>query len=243
MANGYSRSPKLMKGALIRFSKSLLVPIPNVIVFQYNPETIKRSFAVSELSAVDKVNTDELSQPYDPRETISLTLELDATDALEEPASHPVAVIYGVADRIAAMEVLLYPVSTELASQLNIALSASVSASGISVSKKETVPVETSRSATPISRWMSRHSRRSSTRSAPRSRSASRSSTRPSLATTTRARPPTSPGPVTRLRAGRRTHLHWRTSPTALNPWGCYRSRRVRCSTPRAATPSSYPTW
>jgi hypothetical protein len=143
MANGYSRSPKLMKGALIRFSKSLLVPIPNVIVFQYNPETIKRSFAVSELSAVDKVNTDELSQPYDPRETISLTLELDATDALEEPASHPVAVIYGVADRIAAMEVLLYPVSTEPASQLNVALSASVSASGVSVSKKETVPPRT----------------------------------------------------------------------------------------------------
>src|SRR5262249_26299974 len=36
-------------------------------------------------------------------------LELDAADALEEPARHPVAVVSGVADRIAAMEMLLYP--------------------------------------------------------------------------------------------------------------------------------------
>ena len=40
MANGYSRSPKLLKGALVQFSAPMLVPIPNVIVFQYNPEQL-----------------------------------------------------------------------------------------------------------------------------------------------------------------------------------------------------------
>lgn len=41
----------------------------------------------------------QLSQPFDPQETFSLTLEVDATDALEKPKSHPVAVVAGVTDR------------------------------------------------------------------------------------------------------------------------------------------------
>ena len=43
MASGYSRSPKLLKGALIQFSAPLLIPIPNIIIFQYNPETMSRT--------------------------------------------------------------------------------------------------------------------------------------------------------------------------------------------------------
>src|SRR6266446_2345183 len=43
MTNGYSRSPKLLKGALIQFSAPMLIPIPNIIVFQYNPETRTRT--------------------------------------------------------------------------------------------------------------------------------------------------------------------------------------------------------
>ena len=43
-----------------------------------------------------------------------LALELDAADALEKPESHPVAFISGVADRIAAMEMLLYPQTDSL---------------------------------------------------------------------------------------------------------------------------------
>ncbi len=38
MPNGYSRSPKLLKGALSEFSERFIDPLPNVIVFQYNPE-------------------------------------------------------------------------------------------------------------------------------------------------------------------------------------------------------------
>ena len=45
MANGYTQSPKLLKGAIIQFSAPLLVPIPNVIVFQYNPETMTRTIS------------------------------------------------------------------------------------------------------------------------------------------------------------------------------------------------------
>jgi len=43
VTGGYSRSPKLIKGALVQFSAPMLVPIPNVIVFQYNPESLSRT--------------------------------------------------------------------------------------------------------------------------------------------------------------------------------------------------------
>lgn len=113
MSTGYSRSPKLLKGALIEFSERFIGPIPNVIIFQYNPEMMTRALEVwsqggsGESDASN--NTSNTAQPFDPPETFTLALELDAADALEKPESHPVAFISGVADRIAAMEMLLYP--------------------------------------------------------------------------------------------------------------------------------------
>ena len=121
MPNGYSRSPKLLKGALIEFSERFIGPIPNIIIFQYNPEKLSRSLNPWQPPAPSSDEGEEseqqrpqvagisLAQPFDPNETFTLNLELDATDALETPESHPVAVISGVADRIAAMEMLLYP--------------------------------------------------------------------------------------------------------------------------------------
>jgi hypothetical protein len=145
MASGYSRSPKLLKGALIQFSAPLLIPIPNIIIFQYNPETMSRSFTPwsppppaanqRQSKSSDPKQDDLLSQPFDPEETFDLALELDAADALEEPGSHPVAVISGVADRIAAMEMLLYPPEdSALGGLLSGALNVSVGSGGIGAS-------------------------------------------------------------------------------------------------------------
>ncbi len=159
MASGYSRSPKLLKGALIQFSAPLLIPIPNLIIFQYNPETMTRSFtpwvppARDDQGATDPKLASSRSQPFDPQESFNLALELDAADALEAPASHPVAVISGVADRIAAMEMLLYPTSESTLGGLLGSLSASVSVSvggvGFSASAS-TVATAAQRATVPI---------------------------------------------------------------------------------------------
>src|SRR5688500_16341146 len=116
---GYSRSPKILKGALIQFSSAMILPIPNVIIFQYNPESLTRTLTgyspesssspagkLADLATKPADNT----QPPDPAEAFNLQLYLDATDALEHPATHPVAVLTGVADRLAALEMLLYPI-------------------------------------------------------------------------------------------------------------------------------------
>lgn len=156
MANGFTRSPKLLKGALIQFKAPMLIPIPNIIVFQYNPETMTRTLTPwtpiereatyneqgrATLTALTDEQTNQLRQPFDPTETFNLTLELDAADALEEPSSHPIATIAGVADRISAMEMLCYPPGPgAIGGLLNVSVNVSLT-SGISFgSASDVVP-------------------------------------------------------------------------------------------------------
>lgn len=112
MSTGFTRSPKLLKGALVKLEEGFLGPIPNVIVFQYNPENLARQFSSSSKGKEEKKDekaATTTTEPFDPEESFSIKLELDATDALESPEKNPVAAISGVADRIAAIEMLLYP--------------------------------------------------------------------------------------------------------------------------------------
>jgi hypothetical protein len=149
MPTGYSRSPKLLKGALIEFSERFIGPVPNVIIFQYNPETMTRSLEVwnpgggasssGESSAGG--NASHTAQPFDPPESFTLALELDAADALEDPSSHPVAFISGVADRIAAMEMLLYPQGESLLGSLAGSISASLGGASASLGGSSVQPV------------------------------------------------------------------------------------------------------
>jgi hypothetical protein len=153
MANGYTQSPMLLKGAIIQFSVPLLIPVPNLIVFQYNPETMTRTITPWRRSENTSAGGAECSrdtaravnphaQPRDPEETVNLTLELDAADALEDPDNNRVAVIAGVADRLAALEMLLYPEGTTALGSLINAISTTLGGSApIDVVPRTTVPV------------------------------------------------------------------------------------------------------
>ena len=153
MANGYTQSPMLFKGAIIQFSAPLLVPVPNIIIFQYNPESITRTItpwssarsaeATGAACATESSKAQNpLAQPCDPKETLSLGLELDAADALEDPDNNQVAVIAGVADRIAALEMLMYPPGTTGLGSLINAISTSLGGGApIDVVPRTTVPV------------------------------------------------------------------------------------------------------
>ena len=139
---GYSRTPNILKGALIYFGAPMLIPIPQIIVFQYNPESMTRNLTpwkpptrditvddegVINQAELSGTQTLSLSQPYDPAETFSLDLMLDASDALEKPETHPVAYVSGVADRISAIEMLMYPPGDSLLGGLLGSVSGSVS--------------------------------------------------------------------------------------------------------------------
>ncbi|HSD58377.1 MAG TPA: hypothetical protein VLB04_09365 [Methanotrichaceae archaeon] len=116
-------SPRLLKGAIIGLDP--VNPQASTIIFQYNPETMTRSLEARSTGGTeggDKSEAFRLTGP--PKETITLSIELDAADQLER--ADPQAVEMGVYPALSALEMLLYPRSskviadTELAQQGNI---------------------------------------------------------------------------------------------------------------------------
>lgn len=114
MASEFPRSPRLLKGALVSYASQFLGPIPNVIVFQYNPAQLSRSLqsrapnaAAGQRAGEAREETYRVEGP--PRERITLSVELDAADQLAEPALHPHVVAFGLHPALAALELLLYP--------------------------------------------------------------------------------------------------------------------------------------
>lgn len=94
-------------------------PMPNgVIVLQYNPDTLTRSFKIKSIEeGGDRSEALRLTGP--PVETIKLDAEIDATDQLEIP--DPNALQYGITPQLAALEILVYPASATLQTNLTLA--------------------------------------------------------------------------------------------------------------------------
>ncbi|MCM1983266.1 CIS tube protein [Lyngbya confervoides] len=90
--------------------EDILGIIPNVIPFQYNPEKLSHSLTPWNPFEVDQTQRGAQAptvQPFAPKETFNFTLEIDATDDLED--SNSVATLVGVADRLAALKKLTLP--------------------------------------------------------------------------------------------------------------------------------------
>jgi hypothetical protein len=104
--SGFPGSPRLIKGALI--GVDLFNPLASVVVFQYNPDTMTRKLDARAAGGDgEKGEAFRLSGP--PKETITLSVEIDATDQLEENST--LAVASGVTPTLAALEMMLYPKS------------------------------------------------------------------------------------------------------------------------------------
>lgn len=104
-------SPRLLKGALVVFET--IAPIPtNLIAFQYNPDTVSRSFQQLSSGADPRTSSGDTQHVLPPVESFRLSVELDAADQLEH--ADPIAVTTGLHPTLAALELLLYPPSTDL---------------------------------------------------------------------------------------------------------------------------------
>ena len=118
MSSEFPRSPKLLKGALVVFQSQKTGPPPTVIVFQYNPDQLIRSLqhraAPPDPSDVGGAREDVFRVLGPPVETITLSVELDAADQLEQPERSPEVVVSGLHPALAALELLLYPASTQV---------------------------------------------------------------------------------------------------------------------------------
>ncbi len=109
--------PRVLKGALMVFDDQTPKAQPSrQIVFQYNPETLRRTFALRsptrDAGQSGAARESVLSVAGPPVETITLTVELDAGDQLASPTHRDQVKTSGLYGSLAALELLLYP-STE----------------------------------------------------------------------------------------------------------------------------------
>jgi hypothetical protein len=113
MPSDFPRSPKFLKGALVAYESQFLGAVPNIIVFQYNPEQLSRSLEhrleQATTSNVGKAKSETYRTSGPPIETIDITVTIDAAEQLSEPQLHPFAVTKGIHPALAALELLMYP--------------------------------------------------------------------------------------------------------------------------------------
>jgi len=103
---------KYLRGALIEFTETFPLPIPNVIVFQYNPETMTHSWTPAATNPLTPgATSDPLAITGEPQESFSFTLAMDANDMIADgdAVEAGLADASGVYTRLAALEMLLFP--------------------------------------------------------------------------------------------------------------------------------------
>jgi len=110
-------SPRLIKGAIIGLDP--VNPLASVIVFQYNPDTMTRRIEARSMGGEVGERSEAFRLTGPPKENITLNIELDATDQLEE--ANPVAVASGVSPALSALEMLIYPKSAAVISNAALA--------------------------------------------------------------------------------------------------------------------------
>lgn len=107
--------PNLQKGALAVYPTQTPGSQPSaVIVFQFNPESMKRTLAHRAAAPPSGGNTgaakeDVLRVAGPPLETINLTVDMHASDQLEDPDINAAVAQHGLNPALATLELLMYP--------------------------------------------------------------------------------------------------------------------------------------
>lgn len=106
---GLTSSPRILKGALVGID--ILSPVPKVIAFQYNPDSLTRTLK-ARASGGDGARAEAMRLSGAPEEDITLDVEIDATDSLEH--GDAIATDMGIYPQLSALEMLLYPASSQV---------------------------------------------------------------------------------------------------------------------------------
>ena len=102
----FPRSPRTLKGAIIGMDAAN--PVASVVLFQYNPLTMTRTLEAQTAGGQGAIfETQRLKGA--PVETISVEVEIDATDQLEQGNS--ISTTLGIYPQLSALEMLIYPKS------------------------------------------------------------------------------------------------------------------------------------
>jgi len=96
----------LLRGALIEYASDFFGPLPNLVIFQFNPDTLSRNISIPERPT--GATSRETSQAGNiPVERITLTAHFSAADQLN--TGNIIAQELGIGPQLAALEKMVYP--------------------------------------------------------------------------------------------------------------------------------------
>ena len=92
--------PFLLRGALIEYGAGLIGPIPNVVIFQFNPESLTRNLKIPErpTGATARERTQSGEKTF---ETITLKAHFSAADMLND--DKVLAHLFGIGPQLSAL--------------------------------------------------------------------------------------------------------------------------------------------
>jgi hypothetical protein len=111
--SSFPNSPRLLKGGIVLIDVDTSA-VRRVITLQYNPDSLSRTLQVQAISADTGDRSEVLRLKGAPVETLKLDAEIDATDQLEFPDQNTAATQSGIFPQLAALEMLVYPASSQL---------------------------------------------------------------------------------------------------------------------------------
>lgn len=99
-----------MLGALVEYGTDFLGPVPNVVIFQFNPESIARTFAIPP-RAIDATQreTSQAGEPASERFTLNATFS--AAD--QRNSGDSVGITMGVGPQLAALQAMVFPIRNQ----------------------------------------------------------------------------------------------------------------------------------
>lgn len=96
----------LLHGALIEYGSDFLGPLPNVVIFQFNPESLSRTLQIPPRpTGVSARETTQAGEP--PVERLTVRAVFDAAELTN--TSNPLARTLGVGPQLAALEQMVRP--------------------------------------------------------------------------------------------------------------------------------------
>ncbi len=136
-----------LRGVLVEYGTDMLGPLPNVVVFQFNPEQLQRGLELPpSTSAEDQENRGQREpgqRSSSPTETIQLTAHFDASDDLgQNDALSAIPRVFGIGPQLAALEAMVNPSPGLISGAIGAAIDAIGDALGGGSEPSRSVPRE-----------------------------------------------------------------------------------------------------
>lgn len=128
----------MLRGALIEYGTDLIGPIPNVVIFQFNPESLSRALQVPSrpTGATQRETTQAGEKTF---EKITFKAHFSAANMLDE--DKVLARMFGIGPQLAALEKMVLP-SAKLAGLIGAAIDKIASAAAPPAPPAQPIPRE-----------------------------------------------------------------------------------------------------